>query len=312
MVSYKCAANYRRSAWGQTKRVGGWAAGAGGWPGSIQLGGRQPAGWTLGIASPAGARRRPHAKHASTRPCPSLLPPAPGPQVGIYAAEGTYTSHETVVPPLPWPPVGGGGVSGSSVPAVTALSKGDSRQLGSWKTNAGQSIADIDCPPGYQRRSSWGTVDQEDTMVGLDQGLAGERGPCSALPALAQPIDGPAPLAASPWPRPAPWWTTSSRRWVRGLRPVEKRGWECAGLACASAAPPRRARRSATPWRPRARPPPDRPQIALPALRNQGSAWGCPNGAKYADGATAAYASGPWGGGRCRAEGALIRRAHDR
>ena len=34
------------------------------------------------------------------------------------------------------------------------------------QVNAGQSIPAITCPPGYQSKPTWGTIDQGDTMVG--------------------------------------------------------------------------------------------------------------------------------------------------
>lgn len=69
-------------------------------------------------------------------------------------------------PPVCRPPLLCGGLGGPRVPAVTALASSDNRQLGrSTGTLNVQTIPVIRCPAGYQRRSNWGTVDQEDTMA---------------------------------------------------------------------------------------------------------------------------------------------------
>lgn len=42
------------------------------------------------------------------------------------------------------------------------------------QVNAGQSIDLINCFAGYQRRSTWGTLDQDDTMASGERGDQGE------------------------------------------------------------------------------------------------------------------------------------------
>lgn len=78
-------------------------------------------------------------------------------KVAIYLAKGAYTADKTTTE--------GPFVGASKVPAVTALPASNTLQKGSYKVNAGQTIALITCPKNYQRRSNWGTVDQEDTMA---------------------------------------------------------------------------------------------------------------------------------------------------
>ncbi|KAI7836460.1 hypothetical protein COHA_009677 [Chlorella ohadii] len=76
-------------------------------------------------------------------------------KVGIFAAKGAFIADTTE----------GGLLGGTTVPAVAALPASNALQKGKYKVNAGQTIPDITCPNGYQRRSNWGNIDQEDTMA---------------------------------------------------------------------------------------------------------------------------------------------------